>query len=101
MYGFFRRVGGIKITYSVRGGMVTWKFKMAAMFVKLYVSLLIYRCIDLSNPLRIDRYVIFLKIFVIPGWEYAPPPTKSSRGILLPHFQIEVGGTKEQPPTLG
>ena len=26
------------------------------------------------------------------------PPKKSNRGIVLPPFQIEVGGTKEQPP---
>ena len=37
------------------GGMFTWKFKMAAVFVKLYMSLPIHRCIDLSNPLKIDR----------------------------------------------
>ena len=50
---------------------------MATIFVKLYVSLLIHRCIDLLNPLRIDRYD-FLKIFVIPGGH--TPPTKSSWG---------------------
>ena len=73
---------------------------MTAIFVKLYTSLPIYRCKDLSNPLRIDRDAIFLKIFVIPGGN-APPPTNSNGGILLPPFQIEVGGTKEQPPPLG
>ncbi len=41
------------------GGMFTWKFKMAAIFVKFYISLPIYGCIDLSNPLRIDRNAIF------------------------------------------
>ena len=55
------------------GGMFTWKFKMAAIFVKLYTSLPIHRCIDLSNPSRIDRDAIFLKIFEIPGGN-APPP---------------------------
>ena len=29
------------------------------------------------------------------------PPTNSNGGILLPPFQIEVGGSKEQPPPLG
>ena len=29
------------------------------------------------------------------------PPKKSNGGIVLPPFQIEVGGTKEQPPPLG
>ena len=41
------------------GGMFTWKFKMAAIFVKLYMSLPIHRCIDLSNPLRNYRDSIF------------------------------------------
>ena len=67
---------------------------MAAIFVKLYTSLPIHRYIDLSNPLRIDRDAIFINIFVIPGGN--TPPTNSNGGILLPPFQIEVGGTKEQ-----
>ena len=54
------------------GGMFTWKFKMAAIFVKLYMSLPIHRCIDLSNPLRIYRDSIFLKLFVIPGGNALP-----------------------------
>ena len=29
------------------------------------------------------------------------PPNKSNGGIFLPPFQIEVGGTKEHPPSLG
>ena len=41
------------------GGMFTWKFKMAAIFVKLYMSLPIHRCMDLSSPLRIYRDSIF------------------------------------------
>ena len=43
------------------GGMFTWKFKMAAIFVKLYkiMSLPIHRYIDLSKPLRIYRDSIF------------------------------------------
>ena len=68
---------------------------MAAVFVKLYMSLPIHRCIDLSNPLRIYRDSIFLKICVIPGGN--APPKKSNGGIVLPPFQIDVGGTKEQP----
>ena len=43
------------------GGMCTWKFKMAAISVKLYMSLPIHRCIDLSNPSRIDSDAIFLR----------------------------------------
>ena len=58
----------VKKTHKIQdGGMFTWKFKMAAIFVKLYMSLPIHRSIDLSNPLRIYRDSIFLKIFVIPG----------------------------------
>ena len=42
------------------GGICTWQFKMAAIFVKLYMSLPIHRCIDLSNPLRIlQRFDLF------------------------------------------
>ena len=41
------------------GGMFTLKLKMAAIFVKLYMSLPIHRCIYLSNPLRIYRDSIF------------------------------------------
>ena len=41
------------------GGMFTWKLKMAAIFVKLYMSLQIHRCIDISNPLRIYRDSVF------------------------------------------
>ena len=29
------------------------------------------------------------------------PPKKSNGGIVLPPFQFDVGGTKEQPPPLG
>ena len=54
------------------GGMFTWKFKMAAIFVKLYTSLPIHRCIELSNPSRIVRDAILLKIFVIPGGNATP-----------------------------
>ena len=86
---------GPKIHKIQDGGMFTLKFKMAAIFVKLYMSLPIHRCIYLSNPLRIYRDSIFLKIFVIPGG--MRPPKKSNGGIALPPFQIEVGGTREQP----
>ena len=80
--------------------MFTWKFKMAAIFVKLYMSLPSHRSIDLSNPLRIYRdSIFFIKLFVIPGGNALPK--KSNRGIFLPPFQIEVGGTKEHPPPLG
>ena len=49
-----------KKTFKIQdSGMFTWKVKMAAIFVKLYVSLPIIRCINLSNPLRIDRDAIF------------------------------------------
>ena len=44
------------------GGMFSWKFKMSAIFEKLYImSLSIYRCIELSNTLNIDRDTIFFK----------------------------------------
>ena len=47
-------------THTIQdGGMFTWKFKMATIFVKLYMSLPIHRSMDLSNPLRIDRGAIF------------------------------------------
>ena len=69
---------------------------MAAIFVKLYMSLPIHRSIDLSNPLRIYRDS---KLFVIPGGNALPK--KSDRGIFLPPLQIEVGGAKEHPPPLG
>ena len=118
IYCFFRRVCSIRI-YNIycdmmhtkeeniffkkvqkHGGMFTWKFKMAAIcIVKLYMSLPIHRCIDLSNPLRIYRDSIFLKLFVIPGGNALPK--KSNRGIFLPPFQIGVGGAKEHPPPLG
>ena len=46
----------VQQTHKIQdGGMFTWKFKMAAVFEKLYMSLPIHRCIDLSNPLKIDR----------------------------------------------
>ena len=64
-----------------------------------YMSLPIQRCIDLSNPLRMYRDSIFLKLFVIPGGNALPK--KSNGGIFLPPFQIEVGGAKEHPPPLG
>ena len=82
--------------------MFTSKFKMAAIFAKLYMSLPIHRCIDLSNPLRTYRDSIFLKICVFPGGGGGMRlPKKSNGGIVLPPFQIDVGGTKEQPPPLG
>ena len=54
---FFKK--GPKTQKIQDGGMFTWKFKMAAIFVKLYMSLPIHRCIDRSNPLRIYRDSIF------------------------------------------
>ena len=69
---FFKK--GPKTHKIQGGGMFTWKFKMVR---------------------RFD----FLKIFVIPGGN--APPKKPNGGIVLPPFQIEVGGTKEQPPPLG
>ena len=66
---FFKKVQKHKIQ---DGGMFTWKFKMVAIFVKLYMSLPIHRCIDLSNQLRIYRDSIFLKLFVIPGGNALP-----------------------------
>ena len=58
--------------------MFTRKFKMAAIFVKLYTSLPIYRCKYLSNPSRIDRDAIFKDICNSRG--NAPPPHKCQRG---------------------
>ena len=53
----------VQKTYKIQdGGMFTWKFKMAAVFVKLYMSLPIHICIDLSIPLKIDRYTFFKDI---------------------------------------
>ena len=72
--------------------MFNWKFKMAAIFSKLYISLPIHGCIDLSNPLRFDRDAIFL--LNICNSRGNTPPTKSSQWDILPPFQIEVGGTK-------
>ena len=66
---------------SQDGGMFTWKFKMAAVFVKLYMSLPIHRCIDLSNPLKIDRDTIFLKILVIPGGNVPPKGVEGSANL--------------------
>ena len=68
----------MNVNASLDGGMFTWKVKMAAIFVNFYMSLPIHRCIDLSNPLRIDRDAIFFKIFVIPGG--MPPPHKIHPG---------------------
>ena len=69
----------VQKTHKIQdGGMFTWKFKMAAVFVKLYMSLPIHRCTDLSNPLKIDRDTIFLKILVIPGGN---GPPKGGRGV--------------------
>ena len=73
---------------------------MAAIFVKLYVFTdpQMYRSFEsIKNLQRFD----FFKIFVIPGGNAPPPPKKSNGGIVLPPFQIEVGGTKEHPPPLG
>ena len=81
------------------GGTFTWKFKMTAIFAKFYISLPIHECIDISNPLRIDRNAIFNDIFNYRG--NTPPPQNPAGGILLPTFQIEVGGTKEPPPPPG
>ena len=57
---------------------------MAAIFVKLYTSLPIYTCKDLSNPSRIDRDAIFLKIFVIPGGNAMRPPQIPTGGYFCP-----------------
>ena len=81
------------------GGMFTWKFKMAAIFVKIVYVIAdpqIYRTFEsIKNCQRCD----FLKIFVIPGGNATPH--KFQRGDTSAPFQIEVGGTKEQPPPLG
>ena len=61
------------------GGMFTWKLKMAAVFfVKLYMSLPIHGCIDLSNPLQIDRDTIFFKDISNSRGECTP---KGGRGV--------------------
>ena len=55
-----------------------------------------YRSFEsIKNLQRFD----FFKIFVIPGGN--APPKKSNGDILLPLFQIEVGGAKEHPSPLG
>ena len=41
----------------------------------------------------------FLKTFEIPGGN--TPPQYPAGGIHLPPFQIEMGGTKEQPAHIG
>ena len=47
-------------THTIQnGGMFSREFKMTAIFAKLYISLPIHKCIDLSNPLRIDRDAIY------------------------------------------
>ena len=82
---FFKK--GPKTHKIQDGGMFTWKFKMAAIFVKLYMSLPIYRCRSvktysfesIKNLQRFD----FLKTFVIPGGGNAPP--KKSNGGLFCH----------------
>ena len=79
--------------------MFTWKFKMAAIFEKLYMSIPIHKCIDLSNPLRIGRDASFFKD--ICNSRGVRPPQNPAGGIHLPPFQIEMGGTKEQPVHLG
>ena len=48
------------------GGMFMWKFEMAVIFKILYVSLPFHRCIDISNPLRIERCGIFFKLYNEP-----------------------------------
>ena len=55
-YLFFK----VPKTHKIQdGGMFTWKFNMAAIFVKLYMYLSIHRYIDLWNPLSIYRDSIF------------------------------------------
>ena len=54
---FFKKVH--KTQKIQGGGMFTWKLKMAAILVKLYMPLPIHRSIDLSNTLRIYRDSIF------------------------------------------
>ena len=54
---FFKKVHK---THKIQdGGMFTWKFKMAAIFEKWYMSIPIHKCIDRSNPLRIGRDASF------------------------------------------
>ena len=102
IYGFIRRVCGIRIynlyfavmhtkeennclkkgkkTHKIQeDGMFTWKFKMAAIFVKLYTSLPIHRCIDLSNPSKIER-CDFFKDICNSRVECTPPPPTNSNG---------------------
>ena len=80
------------------GAMFTRKFKMATIFVKLYMSIPIHRSIDRSNPLRIGGDAIFLKIFLIPGGECIP--TNSSGGGYICPFQI-YGNAPPQIPVEG
>ena len=79
--------------------MFTLKFKMAAIFCKIVYVIAdpqMYRSFEsIKNCQRCD----FLKIFVIPGGNATPH--KFQRGDTSAPFQIEVGGTKEQPPPLG
>ena len=71
----------VQKTHKIQDGDIfTWKFKMAAVFVKLYMSLPIHICIDLSIPLKIDRYTFFIKILVIPGGMY---PQRGSMGLRI------------------
>ncbi len=64
--------------------------------VHVFTDPTVYRSFEYIKNLKIFD---FLKIFVIP-WGNAPPK-QSNGGIFLPPFQIEVGGTKEHPPSLG
>ena len=64
--------------------------------VYVFTDSQMYRSFEsIKNLQRFD----FLKICVIPGGN--APPKQSNGGIVLPPFQIDVGGTKEQPPPLG
>ena len=52
--------------------------------VKLDTALPIHRCIELSNPSRIDRDAIFFKDICNSRGECAPPPTNSKGGYFCP-----------------
>ena len=67
---FFKKVQ--KHTKSKIAACLRGNSRWPLFFVKLYMSLPIHRCIDLSNTLRISRDSIFLKLFVIPGGNALP-----------------------------